>query len=308
VSAGLDSQILGDYEIVGQIKQAVKLAKEHSRIGSFTERLVNSILQSSKNIKNQTALSGGTVSVSFSAVQYIRQNVKDLADKKILLSGIGKIGRNTCKNLVDYLSTKNITLVNRTDEKAKALADELGLKFAPFSNLKEEVQKADIILVATNAPEPTILTADIKGHGSKVLIDLSIPYNVEPSARSLPGVVLVNVDELSKLKDHTLNKRKAEVPKAKKIIAEHIGEFVEWHEMRKHVPVLKAVKSKLQEIHCDPVFFNAASGNYPGVQLNNHQERIQKVINGMAVKMRSHNQRGCHYIEAINEFMGRGVN
>lgn len=308
VSAGLDSQILGDYEIVGQIKQAVKLAKEHSRIGAFTERLVNSILQSSKNIKNQTELSGGTVSVSFSAVQYIRQNVKDLANKKILLSGIGKIGRNTCKNLVDYLTTKNITLINRTDEKAKALAQELGLRFASFSQLKQEVQKADIILVATNAAEPTILTKDIKGHGAKVLIDLSIPYNVEPSAKLLPGVVLVNVDELSKLKDHTLNKRKAEVPKAKEIISEHIVEFVEWHEMRKHVPVLKAVKSKLQEIHCNPVFFNSGLGIYPGVQLNNHHERIQKVINGMAVKMRRQNQRGCHYIEAINEFMGRGVN
>ncbi len=85
VSAGLDSQILGDYEIVGQIKQAVKFAKEHGRIGAFTERLVNSVLQSSKTIKNQTQLSGGTVSVSFSAVQYIRQNVKDLQNKKILL-------------------------------------------------------------------------------------------------------------------------------------------------------------------------------------------------------------------------------
>ncbi|HZI54940.1 MAG TPA: glutamyl-tRNA reductase, partial [Chitinophagaceae bacterium] len=103
VSAGLDSQILGDYEIIGQIKQAVKVSKEHLRVGAFTERLVNSILQSSKTIKNQTELSGGTVSVSFSAVQFIRQNVLNLTDKSILLCGIGKIGRNTCKNLVDYL-------------------------------------------------------------------------------------------------------------------------------------------------------------------------------------------------------------
>lgn len=291
VSAGLDSQILGDYEIIGQIKQAVKFSKEHLRIGAFTERLVNSILQSSKTIKNQTELSGGTVSVSFSAVQYIRQNVPDLANKSILLSGIGKIGRNTCKNLVDYLPVNNITLINRTDEKANHLAKELGLKSVPYSQLPEEVKKADIIIVATNAPTPTILAKDIKGHGKKVLIDLSIPYNVELEANELPGVVLVNVDELSKLKDKTLHKRKAEVPKAKKIIAEHISDFIKWHEMRKHVPVLKAVKNKLQEIHCNP-----------------DQERIQKVINGMALKMRQHNQRGCHYIEAINEFMAPGVN
>jgi glutamyl-tRNA reductase len=308
VSAGLDSQILGDYEIVGQIKQAVKLAKEYSRIGAFIERLVNSILQSSKTIKNQTALSGGTVSVSFSAVQYIRKHIRDLEGKKILLTGIGKIGRNTCRNLVDYLPTKNITLVNRTDEKAQALAEELRLQFAPFSNLVSEVQSADIILVATNAAEPTICAKDLAGHGSKLIIDLSIPYNVETSAKSLPGVTLVNVDELSKLKDSTLNKRKAEVPKAKKIIAEHIADFLDWYEMRKYVPVLKAVKTKLLEIHCDPVFFNATSGNYTGLKVSDHQERIQKVINGMAVKMRKKNQRGCHYIEAINEFMAPGAN
>jgi glutamyl-tRNA reductase len=291
VSAGLDSQILGDYEIIGQIKQAVKFSKEHLRIGAFTERLVNSILQSSKTIKNQTELSGGTVSVSFSAVQYIRQNVKDLEKKSILLSGIGKIGRNTCKNLVDYLPVNNITLINRTDEKAGHLANELGLKCAPYSQLREEVKKADIIIVATNAQTPTILAKDIEGSGEKVLIDLSIPYNVELEAAKLPGVVLVNVDELSKLKDKTLRKRKAEVPKARRIIAEHIEDFLEWHEMRKHVPVLKAVKIKLQGIHHNP-----------------DQERIQKVINGMAIKMRQQNQRGCHYIEAINEFMAPVVN
>lgn len=291
VSAGLDSQILGDYEIVGQIKQAVKFSKERSYISAFTERLVNSILQSSKTIKNTTELSGGTVSVSFSAVQYLKQNVKDIANKTILISGTGKIGRNTCKNLLDYLPVKNITLINRTDEKARTLAAELGLKSAPFSHLADEVKKADIILVATNSQTPTILAKDVEGHGPKVIIDLSIPYNVELSAQDIPGIVLVNVDELSKLKDKTLHKRKAEVPKAKKVIAEHISEFLEWHEMRKHVPVLRAVKSKLQEIHINP-----------------DQERIQKVINGMAVKMRQQNQRGCHYIEAINEFMAPGVN
>jgi glutamyl-tRNA reductase len=294
VSAGLDSQILGDYEIVGQIKQAVKQAKEHHCVGAFIERLINSNLQSSKTIKNQTELSGGTVSVSFSAVQYIKQNEKDLQHKKILLVGIGKIGRNTCKNLVDYLPVKNITLINRTDEKAKALAAELGLRTAPFNHLIEEVQSADIILVATNAAEPTILSSHIKGYGNKLLIDLSIPYNVEPSTKDIPGITLVNVDELSKLKDRTLDKRKAEVPKAKAIIADHITDFLEWYEMRKHVPVLRAVKVKLEELHC---------GYYPHAPLVNHQEKIQKVINVMAVKMRQHNTRGCQYIEAINEFI-----
>lgn len=294
VAAGLDSQILGDYEIVGQIKQAVKFAKERLFIGAFTERLVNSVLQSSKTIKNHTGLSGGTVSVSFSAVQYIREEVKDLGNRKILLTGIGKIGRNTCRNLVDYLPVKSVTLVNRTDEKARLLAEELRLRFAPFSELSLEARAADIILVATNASSPTILTKDIEGYGPKLLIDLSVPYNIETSAADLPGVSLVNVDELSKRKDSTLDRRKAEVPKARKIIASHIADFTQWYEMRKHVPVLRAVKTKLQELHIV---------RYMDAPLKDHQEKIQKVINGMAVKMRQQNQRGCHYIEAINEFI-----
>jgi len=222
VAAGLDSQILGDYEIVGQIKQAVKFSRENGFIGAFLDRLVGCVLQSSKAIKNETALSGGTVSVSFAAVQFIREKMGDVKGKKILLLGVGKIGRNTCKNLVDYLETRNITLINRTEEKAVALAKELGLAFAPLEELAPQVRESEIILVATNAPHPTIAKEHLEGNGNKLIIDLSIPYNVEAAARELPNVQLVNVDELSKLKDATLQKRKAEVPKAKAIIREHI--------------------------------------------------------------------------------------
>lgn len=307
VGAGLDSQILGDYEIVGQIKNAVKFSRERGFIGSFIERLVNGVLQASKSIKNQTALSGGTVSVSFAAVQYIKQNEQEINSKKILLIGVGKIGRNTCKNLVDYLETHNITLVNRTTEKAAELAHELGISYAPYSKISQQIREADIILVATNSTQPTVLRSDLEGHEPKLIIDLSIPYNVEQSASELPGITVVNVDELSKLKDETLQKREAEVPRAKAIITEHIGEFLDWHEHRKHVPVLKAVKLKLQEIHLDPIYISTFSCTEAAARVAD-AERIQKVINGMALKMRSHNTRGCHYIQAINEFMGATAN
>jgi glutamyl-tRNA reductase len=305
VAAGLDSQILGDYEIVGQIKQAVQFSRAHQFTDAFTERLVSFVLQSSKAIKNNTALSGGTVSVSFAAIQYIRQKVANIAGKNILLLGVGKIGRNTCKNLVDYLATNNITLINRTHEKAVELAGELNLHHAPLQQLGPEIEKADIILVATNSTEPTIKKAHLQGLGHKLIIDLSIPYNVEPGAQELPNVHLVNVDDLSKLKDETLKKRKAEVPKAKAIIHEHISEFMEWFEMRKHVPVLKAVKTKLQEIQYLPLYLQHNTVNASGVTCTD--AKIQRVINGMASKMRRQNQRGCHYIEAINEFIATGT-
>lgn len=305
VAAGLDSQILGDYEIVGQIKQAVKFAWEHNRVDAFMERLVNCVLQSSKAIKNQTALSGGTVSVSFAAVQYIKEKMGSVAGKKILLLGIGKIGRNTCKNLVDYLDATHITLINRTEEKAALLAGELGLHHAAYEDLTTHIQQADIILVATNSAKPVVHAAQLVNMGQKLIIDLSIPYNVEPAAQQLPDIQLVNVDDLSKLKDETLQKRQEEVPKALEIIGEHRTEFVEWVNMRRHVPILKAVKSKLQEIQTFPLYSQLTLADSCPADT---QQKIQRVINGMASKMRVHNQGGCNYIEAINEFIARGTN
>jgi len=301
VSAGLDSQILGDYEIVGQIKAAVKFSKERGFVGTFMDRLVSTVFQSSKAIKNGTAISGGTISVSFAAVQYIREKINDIPAKKILLLGTGKIGRNTCKNLVDYLDTKNITLINRTEEKASGLATELGLQYAPLAALAEEIATSNIILVATNATNPTILCSHLEDKGQKLIIDLSIPYNVEQAAKKLSAVTLVNIDDLSKINDETLAKRQAEVPKAKAIITRHIGEFTDWLAMRRHAPILKAVKIKLKEIHTSPLFSTyTATPNFAKIDPD---EKIQRVINGMASRIRIQNQGGCNYIEAINEFI-----
>jgi glutamyl-tRNA reductase len=304
VGAGLDSQILGDYEIIGQIKSAVRFSKEQGFIGAFLGRLVNGVLQSSKAIKNQTSLSGGTVSVSFAAVQYIRDKVAEIHKKKILLIGTGKIGRNTCKNMVDYLETEKITLVNRTREKAKQLADELGLAHGNIEQLAALIDEADIILVATNGDEPVVLAEHFSRRQHKIIIDLSVPCNVENSIGFLDYIQLVNVDQLSKMKDETLAMRTAEVPKAILILKTHIAEFMDWCEMRKHVPVLKAVKTKLKEIHTSRLFLQlypmTTSQNFSG------EDKIQRVINGMASKLRLQNHRGCQYIEAINEYLATG--
>jgi len=298
VGAGLDSQILGDYEIVGQLKNAVKFSKEKGFVGAFTERLINCVLQSSKLIKNNTELSGGTVSVSFAAVQYIKQVVADPSSKNILLLGVGKIGRNTCKNLVDYLDTNKITLINRSPEKAEELARELGLRSASLENLAQEIAKADIILVATNSPEPTILKEHVEGYNEKLIIDLSIPYNVHEEAQELPNVQLVNVDELSKLKDETLRMRMAEVPKAKAIITEVMEEFKEWYEMRRHVPMLKHLKVKLKELYTHPSYSNPTTTCPKKIDI-----QIQRVLNDTAGKIKIQNQRGCQYLAALNDFI-----
>jgi len=328
VAAGLDSQILGDYEILGQIKIAVKTAKARGFVGPFMERLINSVLQASKAIKTHTALSGGTVSVAFAAVQYIREyyegptttprmkcpstthmmtaptidhyiadKQEKIEDKKILLVGTGKIGKSTCRNLVDYLGTHNITLVNRTEATACELAEELGLKWAPIEKLGCELAQADVVLVSTSSAEPVVLASHLEGRGEKLVIDFSIPTNTEVEAQNLSNVHFVDVDLLSKIKDETLQQRKGEVPKAVAIINEIIGEFTEWYDMRKHVPVLKEVKTKLKSLAMAPVM---ADGT---MEEPSSDEKIQKVINSLALKIRKNNTLGCHYIMAINEYI-----
>jgi glutamyl-tRNA reductase len=251
-------------------------------------------LQSSKTIKNQTQLSGGTVSVSFAAAQYIKKQVQHISDKNILLVGTGKIGSITCKNLIDYLGTKNITLINRSPEKAIELANELGLKTADINDLDKEINNADIVLVATNAEKPIVLASQIRSIEPKLIIDLSIPCNVEESVRDLPTVSLVNIDELSTLKDKTLKKREAEVPKAKAIIAASMQEFIEWYEMRRHVPMLKDLKTKLKELQS----YSANSLYEETLDI-----KIQRVVNETAGKIKKTDTKGCQYIAAINEFI-----
>lgn len=253
VGCGLDSQILGDYEIVGQLKQAVKFSRDKAYIHTFLDRLVSSVFRASKSIKTNTALSGGSVSVSFAAVKYLQEKTKFSGTSKILVLGVGKIGRNTCKNLVNTFGATNITVMNRSEEKAITLAEELNVGYAPLSELALQLEEADIILLATSAVEPLLLKSDLAGKGDKLIIDLSIPCNVEPGTNELPNISLVHLDQLSKLKDENLKKRKAEVPKAQKIIEWHILSFIEWYETRRRLPILKAIKNTSKEANTRPV-------------------------------------------------------
>ncbi len=302
VAAGLDSQILGDYEIIGQIKQSAKFSKQRNCIGAYLERMINEVLAASKKIRTNTSLSGGTVSVSFAAVQFIKEKFKEFSTKKILLLGIGKIGSNTCRNLADYLPGAPVTLINRSVEKAQELAKEFNFQYSPIENMQACIDDADIILVTTNANEPLICNEHFSKETEKLVIDLSVPCNVAEEVKNIPGIELINVDELSKIKDETLLKRSAEIPKAKMIIEEHVAEFIEWHQMRKHVPVLKHVKNKLLTIQSDTIFDPSVTVPF-SCDERAAEDKIQKVINGMAVKMRTQNQPGCHYIEAINDFI-----
>lgn len=257
-ATGLDSQILGDYEIVGQLKESFKLAQKHKTLNAYLERLINLVLQASKRVKNSTNLSSGTTSVSYAAVQYVIDKVEDYSNKNILVYGLGDIGKNTCKNLIAYAQNKNVTLINRTESKAHEFVKEHPLvKVQALENLTEEIDKADVLIVSTGANVPTITLDHIKTQKNLLVLDLSLPENVDRAVLALENVSLVNIDELSKITDKTIAERQKEVPKAEAIIMEHKAEFIEWLDHRKFTPAVNALKESLMTIQNDVIDFQS---------------------------------------------------
>lgn len=248
VGTGLDSQILGDFEIISQIKSAFVQSKAMNLANAFMERLVNAVIQASKRIKNETEISSGATSVSFAAVRYIFNTVEDIANKNILLFGTGKIGRNTCENLVKHTKHEQITLINRTKDKAERLAKKLDLIVKDYADLQVEIQKADVLVVATGAQNPTVDKTILNLKKPLLILDLSIPKNVNENVQDIDGVTLIHMDHLSQMTDETLENRKKHIPAAEAIIEEIKDEFISWTKQRKFAPTIHALKEKLNSI------------------------------------------------------------
>jgi glutamyl-tRNA reductase len=256
IGTGLDSQILGDYEIVGQLKRSFKLSKKMGATNAYLERLMNLVLQASKKVKNKTKISSGTTSVAYAAIQYIIENRPDYNDLSILTYGLGDIGKNTCKNILEYTTNRNITLINRTLNKALEFGkSHSGVTICEHAQLTQEIDRSDVLIVSTGSNRTTIDRSHLRPGKELLIIDLSIPENVDLSVKDLPGITLVNVDELSKITDKTIKVRENEIPKAKEIIAVHKNEFNEWIAHRKFVPAVNALKESLMSIQHDEINF-----------------------------------------------------
>ena len=245
VGTGLDSQILGDFEIITQLNNSFLRSKKLQAINPSFERLFNMVKHASKRIKNETKISSGATSVSYAAVRYILDNIKDLKSKKILLFGTGKIGRNTCENLVKHTSNKHITLINRSEEKARLIAGKFEVLAKNISDLNDQISKTDILIVATSSNKPTVLKEMVSKSKSLTILDLSVPKNVEDELNSFKNIDLLDLDYLSTLTNKTLENRKKFIPNAEKIIKEITEDYYLWVETRKFAPTVNALKIKL---------------------------------------------------------------
>jgi len=247
VGTGLDSQILGDFEIIGQMKQSFYRSKKLGMIQSFMERLVNAVIQASKRIKTETKISSGATSVAFASVQYIINTIEKISEKNILLFGAGKIGRNTCENLIKHTENDHIVLINRTHEKAKNIAGKFNVLVKEYGDLPTEIRKTDVLIVSTGAQQPTVSKDIIHKDSPLLILDLSIPSNVNPNVKELEHVTLINLDTLSQITNKTLEDRRKYIPQAESILEEVKVEFMEWLDHRQYAPALRALKAKLTQ-------------------------------------------------------------
>lgn len=291
VASGLDSQIIGDYEILAQLKLSAKIARQNGCINSVMERVINYALQASKDIKTKTKLSSGTVSVSYAAIEIIKEKIKDLAGKKILLAGTGKFGNHIAKNLKEYLSESSVSFTNRTNEKAFDLALKYETNFVPYNNLSSACNEADVIIVNSSAEFYTILPSFFTAVKTRLVLDLSVPQNVHPEVKNMEGVTLLNVDEVSLIPDKTIALRQAEVSNAMAIINDTFDDLMTWHRQQSNSPFLHQVKSQLyqlSEVHLDNDF---------------EEEKIHKAVSSLAVQLKHKTNKGCQCIHTLNSYL-----
>lgn len=303
VGTGLDSQILGDFEIISQLKVAFVNSKKAGVSNPFLERLVNAVIQASKRIKNETLISSGATSVSFASVQYILREVEDITNKNILLFGTGKIGRNTCENLVKHTKNEHITIINRTKDKAEQVAGKFNVKVKDYADLQAEIRQADVLIVATGAQNPTISKELIYPKKDLLILDLSIPKNVSDDVAEMENVKLLHLDHLAQMTDETLERRKQHIPKAQMIIAEVEDEFNKWLETRKFAPTIKALKKKLKGMKDAELDFQRRKiANFNDEQAEIVSNRIiQKIMNHFANHLKDDSNTTDESLELIQK-------
>lgn len=283
VSTGIDSQILGDLQIFSQVKEGVDLAKNNGCINSHMDRLLQFVFQANKEVQSFTTISKGAASVAHAAVLKIRQKTEHLQKKKILVFGTGEIGQRTLENLNSQTKAE-ITIINRTEEKAKELAEVLKFNYAPLEQLSQEISKSDVIVVATASKSYTLTSEHISNLSSKSLfIDLSVPRNIDPEISSNKNVELVDMDQLNSEADKTLEKRKKDIPKAKTIINLYKLEFEDWSKLHTLGPTIKNLKLSFEDIK------NSEIEKYKGQYQKDELERIKPLIDSIVKKISSKN-------------------
>lgn len=235
VAAGLESQLLGENEIFGQVKDAYAAAQAAGRVGPVLNRVFQKAFQAAKHVRTHTAISEGQISVANVAVELALTIFGDLASTRVLLLGAGDIGEKTAKAFRSR-GASALTVANRTPERALALAQALDATALPFEHFAHHLANYDIVVGSTSAPDAVVRTADVAAAHAKrraepiLFLDLALPRDIEADVAGLENVYLYNLDDLAAIAAQNLAAREAEVARARALVAEKADAL--WHQIQ----------------------------------------------------------------------------
>ena len=290
VTVGLDSQIVGDYEIAGQVKKAVQYSRQKGMIGTFTDRISSSAFQASKEIKAKTTLSSGKYSVSFAALELISTYRASHDLNKILIVGTGEAGQAIARNLAEHFEDIQLTFANRTLAHAEDLARDMNVPVLPFEELTQYLNQFDAVVTAIQSDHYIIEPEHVPGPPPKLFLDLSVPQVINPEIRFTEGIELYTVDEISATQKEVMNQRTAEIPRAEAILDEFMLRLLEWQTLFMCTDVIQTYKDRLHE-YLSP---------------DDAQVRtIDKSFSRLIKKIKVEGYRGCSVILTVNELIGQ---
>lgn len=254
VASGLDSVVIGEGQIAGQVKEAYDVALKLTATGPLLNTLFPAALRVSKRVRTETGIAHGHVSVSSAAVDFVRQVFDTFTDKTVLVIGAGEMGRLTLKHLAE-LQPEAVLVTNRSADKAAAVASECGGAVVPWQQLDDALVRADIVLSTTGAPEPIVSARrfDEKVRRARagrrlVIFDMAVPRDFDPSIHDGDTVSVFNVDDLAREADRCLGERKKHLPAAESIVEAEVRKFVADWNRRANGPVIGQLQSDADKL------------------------------------------------------------
>jgi glutamyl-tRNA reductase len=253
VSSGLDSLVVGEPQILGQVKDAFRVATETRSAGPLLNKLFHWAFGVGKRVRSETRLAEGAVSVSFAAVSLARKIFGDLGGRRVLVIGSGEMGRLTALHLKAQ-GVASIVIMSRTLAHGQELADEVGGRVAPWDSLQAVLLESDIVITVTGSPTPILTKAAIKAampasrSRPLFLIDIAVPRDVDPAAGEIEQVFLYNIDDLQSIVRENVARRGAEVMRAEQIVEEEVQKFSSWQRSLEAVPTIVALRQRFEAI------------------------------------------------------------
>lgn len=253
VASSLDSMVVGEPQILGQIKTSYGYAAEYRSSGIILNRFLHKAFSVAKRVRTETKIASSAVSVAFAAVELAKKIFNDLSDKTVMLIGAGEMCELAAKHFLNS-GVRGLMVTNRTFERAEKLADEFGGKAVRFDDLFDQLHKADIVLSSTGAPHTIIGAGDLEAvmrrrrQKPMFFIDIAIPRDIDPAVNDIENVYLFTVDDLQEVVSSNLQQRNEEAKKAEDIVSEEIGQFFKWLSSLEVTPTIVALRNKFDEI------------------------------------------------------------